>query len=841
MKKFLCVLLAALFTLVSSAAYSNVLYVKTASNGGNDSNSGTSWATAFATITQAIKSASANDEIRVAAGTYPERFEIGKVLTMSGGYPAAGGDTRDWQANETVIDGENEGRVIYTSAALTLDGFTVTRGYGSSGSALYAPNDNSVILNSKFTANGYAGARAVRGAQTVTNCSFIENTIGSIYRAGTVTDCVFTKNSGGYAIYYANTVTNCTFTENSSGAIGDAKTVTGCTFTGNSGSSGAAISSATSVTNCTFTQNKASYGGAITSASTISNCTFYGNSSTGNGGAVYSGGTIQNCVFTKNYAESSGGAIYISGSKSNVINCVFTENEAKDNGGGLHASYSSNAIRGCSFIGNVAAVNGGGVYLGSGTKTLVNCTFSGNSASKGGGIMIGSSYDSIIGNCTFVNNSAVSGAEFYTEVNDENTIVNTIFFNSAAKYIYNENSGTKALTLRNCAYASGSVFGSGTTTETNTVYISSWTETHAAEKVSYNGIEHTVFKLTSADTGLIRGGIISDGVPTADQIGVVRDTTAPSIGAIEYVAPSQNDNDDNNSGDDSGNGNNGTAEDDTDNKTDDGKDTGNNDTDDNTDTGNNDTGSSTDTGNDSPTDTDNSQNNQENNNNQGSTDTPGGNSTGNNTNTGNGNGTQNNSTGSTIDATTQQKIAENFNVNINVINFITQINIISVTAPSSTVKEAVEGEGFEITDNLTAISVTQAGRQALQVSLPSSVQGKNISDVKIYFVSKTAAGLGSVNASALPSGMTEGVLLDSTGGEITTTVPSSTAIASANLGSTGEYNVYLAQRKSDSSSSSSSSGSGGSGGGGGCNAGLSFMTLAAVFAFCRKTKIFNIN
>ena len=173
MKKFLCVLLAALFTLVSSAAYSNVLYVKTASNGGNDSNSGTTWATAFATITQAIKSASANDEIRVAAGTYPERFEIGKVLTMSGGYPAAGGDTRDWQANETVIDGENEGRVIYTSAALTLDGFTVTNGseslsgYGYVG-ALYAPNENSVILNCKITKN----LGGVYGAETVKNCSF---------------------------------------------------------------------------------------------------------------------------------------------------------------------------------------------------------------------------------------------------------------------------------------------------------------------------------------------------------------------------------------------------------------------------------------------------------------------------------------------------------------------------------------------------------------------------------------------------------------------------------------------------------------------------------------------
>ena len=237
-----------------------------------------------------------------------------------------------------------------------------------------------------------------------------------------------------------------------------------------------------------------------------------------------------------------------------------------------------------------------------------------------------------------------------------------------------------------------------------------------------------------------------------------------------------------------------------DNKTDtgdndDGKDTGNNYTDDKTDT-------------DSKTDTDN-----------GNKDNSGGG-------TGTDGTTQNNSTGSAINEATRKKIAENFNVNINTINFITQTNIIAVTAPTSTVKESVEGEGFEISDNLTAINVTKAGRQAFQVSLPSSVQDKNISDVKIYFVNKSVAGLGSVNTSALPSGMTEGVLLDSNGGEITETIPSSTAIASANLESVGEYNVYLAQKKADSSSSSSS--------GGGCNAGFGLGVLSALAVFVRR-------
>ena len=133
---------------------------------------------------------------------------------------------------------------------------------------------------------------------------------------------------------------------------------------------------------------------------------------------------------------------------------------------------------------------------------------------------------------------------------------------------------------------------SATTTETNSIYISDWAATHAAEKVTVNGVEHTVFKLKATDTSLIRGGLNED-VPGTDQIGNTRNASQPSVGAIEYASASQNDSD-------SGNGNN---------------DAGNN-TDKQTDTN---TGNG---GNDSPTGTDNTPNN-----NQETTETPDGNST----------------------------------------------------------------------------------------------------------------------------------------------------------------------------------------------------------------------
>ena len=70
-----------------------VLYVKT---NGSDNSDGLTWNTAFKTIEQAIKSAYAGDEIRVAAGTYTENLTIAKSLSLYGGYPANGGDNRNY-------------------------------------------------------------------------------------------------------------------------------------------------------------------------------------------------------------------------------------------------------------------------------------------------------------------------------------------------------------------------------------------------------------------------------------------------------------------------------------------------------------------------------------------------------------------------------------------------------------------------------------------------------------------------------------------------------------------------------------------------------------------------
>lgn len=193
-----------------------------------------------------------------------------------------------------------------------------------------------------------------------------------------------------------------------------------------------------------------------------------------------------------------------------------------------------------------------------------------------------------------------------------------------------------------------------------------------------------------------------------------------------------------------------------------------------------------------------------------------------NNNGGTGTQTQNQSVGTITDKTTQDKITQALKTTV---NFIPQTGFSAVTAPSDGVTKAVGGEGFKISENLTAITVNTTGQQALQVTLPAGLNGKNISDVKIYFVNSTFAGTGSVNSSALPSGMVEGVLRD-TDGNALTTVSTTNSIVTADIETAGQYNVYLAEKETTAGNVGSSSG-------GGCDTG--FGIFALVFAaFLKK-------
>ncbi len=111
MKKLILTLIA---SVLMSAAYATVYYVKTAATG---SGAGTSW-THAATIQNASQWSSTGDTIWMAAGIYKSASQNGTILTISGKDLAIYGgfngtetslSQADWQMNQTILNGDYNG------------------------------------------------------------------------------------------------------------------------------------------------------------------------------------------------------------------------------------------------------------------------------------------------------------------------------------------------------------------------------------------------------------------------------------------------------------------------------------------------------------------------------------------------------------------------------------------------------------------------------------------------------------------------------------------------------------------------------------------------------------
>jgi hypothetical protein len=131
---------------------------------------GLSWATAFGSITQALKSASSGDELWVAAGTYKGAIQLPAGVALFGGF--IGDETartqRDWARNRSVIDWDEWTDIypfwyyqFYPAVSLgdssRLDGFTVINGWSSYGAAIYASESGAMIANNIIVTNRSTG------------------------------------------------------------------------------------------------------------------------------------------------------------------------------------------------------------------------------------------------------------------------------------------------------------------------------------------------------------------------------------------------------------------------------------------------------------------------------------------------------------------------------------------------------------------------------------------------------------------------------------------------------------------------------------------------------------
>ncbi|MDO4159608.1 MAG: hypothetical protein Q4D41_04035, partial [Prevotellaceae bacterium] len=243
----------------------SVLYVRTASDGGDDAHDGQSWGTAFATLEHALSVAGSSSyataadrpDIWVAAGTYTHCSTDTKVnhkyayyfvegSDVYGGFPASGCpgiddqspkeyetilqlqepleniDTDDTDDLANTLESRTTGRVLVQESAFTTetkyDGFTLQGGY------LYAcyRQDIGGVINSLSTTN--VGSQAGAGVYIITNgtlenCEIQKNIIYVKPHSSSLQEYP-TSGSGGYhqagAGVYCNggTIKNSVITDN---------------------------------------------------------------------------------------------------------------------------------------------------------------------------------------------------------------------------------------------------------------------------------------------------------------------------------------------------------------------------------------------------------------------------------------------------------------------------------------------------------------------------------------------------------------------------------------------------------------------------------------------------
>ena len=282
----------------NASAAGPTIYV---SNSGNDSNSGTTLATAKKTIQAGIDAVAAGGTVYVEPGTY----------TGAGNHdlnPPSGITVRDDPANNgnaanTIINISGTSSANATgfrleskqTAATLIFGFTIENGNestSSGGAVVIGVGANPTIQNCVFSGNQsqFGGAIYITdSAPTIRECTFTNNqAIGpaSAFPVGGAIEIFF--DNGVPSGTYTPIITNCVFTGNTAPTDGAAIDVS-------NGNAGVTLSPA--ITNCTFTQNTSVYqdandpGGTIgvfSANPTITNCILYADTvmSGGNGGEI---------------------------------------------------------------------------------------------------------------------------------------------------------------------------------------------------------------------------------------------------------------------------------------------------------------------------------------------------------------------------------------------------------------------------------------------------------------------------------------------------------------------------------------------------------------------------
>lgn len=185
---------------------------------------GTSWANAYEKITEAIASASDNNTIHIAKGTYigdvaSTAFTVNKSLTIIGGYPTGGG-TEDHIVNETILDGQSARRVVNITKGSTLKGLIIENGkevdFDGAGLRVASSSTLQDCIIRNNVCERASGTEALGGGiyaafnLVLVNCKVMNNTASS-----SSTEANEVKG-GGVFVKGTFKATNCLFLNNSS-------------------------------------------------------------------------------------------------------------------------------------------------------------------------------------------------------------------------------------------------------------------------------------------------------------------------------------------------------------------------------------------------------------------------------------------------------------------------------------------------------------------------------------------------------------------------------------------------------------------------------------------------
>jgi len=351
-RMLILVSLCTIFLATPGMVLGRTIYVDDDALGAQD---GSSWASAFRYLRDALVAASAGDEIWVAQGLYrPDQgaqvvegstgasFLLVDGVAIKGGFAGLMGadpDLRDPGLFTTILTGDlggdddpnsppgfldNNSHTVVTARGVqsTLDGVTVTRGFAVKG-------------------NG-GGVSCIAANFLARNCTFLEN---------------YAEEKGGGIHSFDGTVRleNCRFLRNRAWYRG--------------GGLCNEIMSSAQVIDCEFIDNHSAEvaGGAANDESSNAiffHCTFRGNSCSDCSGAILNSGVIRllYCTFADNRALEDAGAVSCMGGSATIAHCLFHNNTGEDGGAIYLDGGASVSLSQCTLYGNGATEHAAGVH-----------------------------------------------------------------------------------------------------------------------------------------------------------------------------------------------------------------------------------------------------------------------------------------------------------------------------------------------------------------------------------------------------------------------------------------------------------------------------------------------